>query len=145
MSEIQLIYVSQISPGFDLCDLESILATAVENNKKHNITGVLTVLNDVFIQVLEGESVKVEQLVAKIEKDKRNFGLIVLQSNPIEHRLFPDWSMGYVDESHYKVRDIGYFQEILSLEETLKKMTDDTSWVADFLRNCVEHYSQRKT
>jgi hypothetical protein len=144
MSDIQLIYVSQISPDFNVGDIESILATAVKHNKKHNITGVLTVLNDVFIQVLEGDPVKVEQLVVNIEKDRRNVGLIVLQSNPITQRLFPDWSMGYVDESHHKVRNIIDFQEVLSLEETLRKMTDDKSWIADFLRKSVQNYNQTK-
>ncbi len=47
------------------------------------------------MQVIEGASQKIEQLINNIKKDKRNRNILVLVHEPIKQRGFQNWSMGF--------------------------------------------------
>lgn len=77
--------------------LGEIAAEAQAYNATHGVTGVLLFSGGVFVQALEGETVSVLQLTARIAADRRNERLRVLWHANIPERRFPDWSMGCFD------------------------------------------------
>jgi len=55
----------------------------------------LLYFNGSIIQVLEGPEERVKALYEVIRRDPQHTQVIKLYSDPIEHRSFSDWSMGY--------------------------------------------------
>ncbi len=94
-SLFRLMYVSSGVRMFNDEELAELLAVARRNNAQLGITGMLLYLDGNFLQVLEGNESDVRRLFATISRDVRHRGLIVLLSQPIETRAFPDWSMGF--------------------------------------------------
>ncbi len=92
-------YVSTISEGFSLDDIENILETACKNNKASKVTGVLCFSKGIFLQSLEGSRQSVNQVLQKIMGDSRHHDMILLDYREIPEREFDEWSMGYVPES----------------------------------------------
>ncbi|MBA3523976.1 MAG: BLUF domain-containing protein [Geodermatophilaceae bacterium] len=99
-STFRLIYVSRnrIPAAQRAAELDAILATARENNPRYGVTGALLASDDWFTQTLEGEEATVRALLAVIEADPRQEGLVVLQAGVVEGRVFGRWSMARVDE-----------------------------------------------
>jgi hypothetical protein len=77
--------------------LERILETARRENARLGVTGLLLYHDGCFFQVLEGEEADVRAVYARIARDPRHSGLILLQQTRAAARCFPEWSMGYVE------------------------------------------------
>lgn len=92
MSMTQLVYAS--SPfGFDTAMLAGILLDARRCNTRDNITGALIVRGDLFLQLLEGPSDKINATYRRIRQDDRHANVIRLLERNINQRLFPGWAM----------------------------------------------------
>ena len=63
MTLAQLIYSSVRTEGVEVRDILRILDKATENNKRDGITGLLCFTRDVFLQVLKGDALAVNQQV----------------------------------------------------------------------------------
>jgi hypothetical protein len=98
--DIRLIYASQSVRPMSEDDLISLLTTARKNNARDLISGLLLYCNLSFLQVLEGGSLELDRVYAKIEVDSRHKGLRLLSREVIKHRKYGEWSMGFnhVDE-----------------------------------------------
>lgn len=48
-----------------------------------------------FMQVLEGEEAAVDEIFARVEKDPRHTGILVIERAPIAARSFERWNMGF--------------------------------------------------
>ena len=94
-SLIRLVYASKSAKPVSLNAVISIVAKARSLNKTKGITGALLYDAGIFIQILEGPKVEVDQLYANIEQDKRHRDACILLYEPIRSRLFADWSMGH--------------------------------------------------
>ena len=136
----QLIYVSQISSKTNLDDIKNILEVARVKNAEHNVTGVLVFIKNVFVQVLEGDKKEIFQLLENIKKDPRNSDLVLLSEEPITERVFPDWTMGYIDNLSYRMTKLIGFDGVRSLTETIEYLNDEKEWVGDFLKECLKQY-----
>ena len=90
-----LVYASAASEGFQLSDLEEILHVARTRNARDDITGMLLFEGQSFLQVLEGERSKIDDLLERIRADRRHARAVLLLREPIEQRSFADWTMGY--------------------------------------------------
>lgn len=95
MSLIQLVYVSSAAKELDPKELEAILEISVKNNQRSGLTGLLLYSSGSFMQAIEGEATEVDATYARILRDPRHRGSIVLHREPISAREFPDWSMGF--------------------------------------------------
>jgi len=75
--------------------LSVILAAALKNNPKHDITGMLYVdrHSKALVQVLEGPKEAVLKLYEIIKADDKHFGLNLLEQNPIVSRVYPEFGM----------------------------------------------------
>ncbi len=93
--------------------LDDILTSARRNNAALDVTGVLLVDDDYFIQILEGRRLILTQLIVKIAQDKRHTNLELALFGAAPQRMFSNWSMGGV-----------------ALEEEQKRLFSDSSTTA---------------
>ena len=104
---------SQIPGGADaiLANIESILTTSRENNRRAGISGALLFSNGCFAQVLEGDPDAVDEAFERIQCDERHTDVTVLQSGPIAERDFPSWSMAFAggDAGQSPMADVALF------------------------------------
>jgi hypothetical protein len=77
--------------------LDAIFRTSVRNNRRDGITGALALPDGKFVQVVEGMSADVEDLMVRLRADSRHKDIVVLGEWPITARLFEDWSMARPD------------------------------------------------
>ena len=77
----------------------SILEVAQAHNRKNGITGILCQGQGLYLQVIEGERSAINQLYARIQRDRRHNDVEMLSFAEIADRRFPDWSMAHVDLS----------------------------------------------
>jgi Sensors of blue-light using FAD len=99
----QLIYSSWAAPDLAMADLAEMLAESRIRNRAHDITGVLVLVDGVFLQVLEGEKDNVLNLMERIKRDPRHHGLKVYREGEIDERAFASWSMAYLSPSAEEV------------------------------------------
>lgn len=94
----RLIYKSRTS--WDLLSNEVLLElakTSAGNNAERDITGLLILSGESFLQVLEGPADEVNDLYLRIARDERHGKLRLLRYESISKRLFKDWAMHVVD------------------------------------------------
>ena len=93
---VRLLYVSQPVGPVTTAVTSSLLSLSSLYNKQANISGVLCQGTGLYMQVLEGERTKVNQLFGKIMADKRHEHVELLSMEDITERQFGQWSMALV-------------------------------------------------
>ena len=94
-------------------NLLSILADSRRNNLSNEITGILLYSEGVFMQALEGKEDLVMELYKKIEQDPRHKNMIMLISDDIKERTFPEWSMAFLPLDQIKMDELkGYIDPL---------------------------------
>lgn len=88
------LYMSSAREPLGDAELNALLNTARHNNKEVGVTGMLLYSDGNFIQYLEGEEADVRTVYARIDRDPRHTGVMLVSNGPIEMRAFADWSMG---------------------------------------------------
>jgi hypothetical protein len=66
-----------------------------EINARFGVTGSLLYKDGSFPQVLEGDQEAVMKLVSRIKVHQRHKDFQILLHGTSEHRLFPEWSVGF--------------------------------------------------
>lgn len=79
-------------------ELGTLFGVARSNNKAQHISGALLLDGEHYVQVLEGEEGLVRELYEHIAKDERHDSVALLESGPVEARVFSRWSMAKVGE-----------------------------------------------
>jgi len=92
-----LVYLSKARPGLSAVDVRAILGNAQVKNRRRDVTGFLLYSGRHFVQVLEGRAAELDELVKAIESDDRHGGLCVLDRQPIKHRRYGAWAMGFTE------------------------------------------------
>jgi len=100
MNLIQLVYNSSAAHLMDKVELLEILEVSRPKNARLQITGLLLYKDGTFMQALEGPEEAVNSLYSTIARDPRHKGVQILLQEPIENRIFADWTMGlaYLDD-----------------------------------------------
>ena len=88
----QLIYMSEPF-GFDASILAGILTDARRNNRRDGITGALICRQDIYLQMIEGETAAIDALFARIAVDDRHLEVRELWRGDVAERMFPQWDM----------------------------------------------------
>ena len=96
---IVVVYTSSSTREISREELGAMLEGARERNAKRRITGLLLYHDRCFMQAIEGPRRTVHALLAKIARDDRHHGMLVLLEEPRRTRQFPDHSMAYRDSS----------------------------------------------
>ena len=99
-STFRLMYRSRnlIPPDRVKKELGTLFGAARSNNKSQHISGALLLDGEHYVQVLEGEEGLVRELYEHIAKDTRHDSVALLESGPVEARVFSRWSMAKVGE-----------------------------------------------
>ena len=90
---IHVIYVSSAAPDISEHDALKFLNEARKANRKNDVSGMMLYIGGYFLQLLEGESTKVDIVCHTIFRDKREMRMVVRESIP--EREFPEWTMGF--------------------------------------------------
>ena len=134
---LQLIYSSEAAPELVLADLEKMLAESRLRNQARGITGVLLLVDGVFVQVLEGESDRVLRLLGSLERDRRHRDLKVFYRKFVEERSFVSWSMAYLSPSAEEVARWAQIGGATTLETVLAALENDPNRVESFVVNLL--------
>ncbi len=90
----QMIYASSAVVEMTPQKLNTISLQAKRNNSINNLTGMLIYGDQMFFQILEGQTDKIAEMKDLIWSDKRHTGISEFKDSTISERCFPDWSMG---------------------------------------------------
>lgn len=118
----QLIYISKPTRLMDSSDLIQLSKQAALNNAHIEITGYLVFNDEYFMQYLEGEELKVNNLYEKIGKDERHESIKLIYTGNTETRIFPKWSMGFKDLSFWKSMKLNTLDHDF---KSLESLSDD--------------------
>jgi hypothetical protein len=114
---VRLVYASRSPQPLDNALIDGILAESRQHNAQAGITGVLCICHgDVFIQVLEGGRVEVNQLYSKLLRDDRHTDVTLLDYAEIDQRRFASWKMGRVDLEKINVGTVLKYAEHAQLD-----------------------------
>lgn len=111
-----LIYVSTAVVPMTEDDLVRLLEQSRSSNAQNRLTGMLLYKNGHFMQVLEGEESSVKEIFHDIEKDLRHKSVDVLRAEYIQHRDFPDWTMGFANIDKLDPSSLPGFTRFLELD-----------------------------
>ena len=95
MNPYHIVYTSVATEPMHEEELRGILEQARASNHRTRVTGLLLYSDGQILQVLEGEQAEVENLYEKIQRDSRHTHVATVEAGFSEHRIFPDWSMGF--------------------------------------------------
>jgi hypothetical protein len=95
---VRLLYASRAS-GVTPEMIDNILAQSRTHNPALGITGILCHGGEVFMQVLEGGRLAVNDLYNQIVRDPRHQQVTLLHYQEISERRFAGWTMGQVNLS----------------------------------------------
>ena len=141
----RFVYVSRMRKMIDDADIRDIRETAIRNNLRNAITGVLVCGARTFLQVLEGERALVNETVSKILVDPRHNNLRVVSDIDTAERLFPSWSMAVfhaVDDQQGQTECKVHWppmavDAIVALRRTLTDNDADARQAADVLERVL--------
>ncbi len=91
------LYISTADREMGAESLAELLAECRDNNGRNGITGMLLYKAGTFMQILEGPRDAVNDLMERVQRDPRHHNLMVIDSNDLQARNFPDWTMGFLD------------------------------------------------
>ncbi len=101
-------------------NLLDLLHEARGYNSIDSITGLLILYKQTFIQIIEGENKKIQDLFSRISKDTRHNSIKVLLEEDVKERLFLEWSMGCLELQDPRLSFIPGVNTDLTTEEGIK-------------------------
>ncbi|MDF4203826.1 BLUF domain-containing protein [Maribacter sp. SA7] len=124
-----LTYESVATNKLKTPEMEELLEKARANNKRDDITGCLIYYKGGFVQLLEGNKKKINELYDKIKKDPRHKNVTLFSDDEISERTFPNWGMAYypIDENNTTKYEYEQFKRNLILMADLIESTNVTS------------------
>ena len=94
----QLVYFSTAADRQDAIVVAGIVVTSRENNLRNGVTGLLVAGGHRYLQVIEGSSGAIGDLVKSLRRDDRHVGMTVLIDRTVDERNFTGWSMAFREE-----------------------------------------------
>ncbi|GAB5537041.1 MAG: BLUF domain-containing protein [Rubricoccaceae bacterium] len=114
----QLVYVSSAVAPYSTDELVDILRVSRRNNEAVGVTGALLHSGGNIMQVLEGPGEAVDAVYARVCADRRHHSAITLLDRSVDGRVFPDWSMGFVNPDVLSDEDREAARSLRSLTES---------------------------
>ncbi|MER2492435.1 BLUF domain-containing protein [Catenovulum sediminis] len=94
MQIVRLIYHSLASYNLSKSEIKQIQQCSSQFNAINKVTGMLVYDNLRFLQLLEGETVVINDLYNRIVNDKRHNCVQLVHFGELNNRRFTEWSMG---------------------------------------------------
>ena len=121
----QIIYSSESATPMQMDDLEEILEHARNSNGTKGITGALVYVDGIFLQILEGDTEAVQELMARISSDVRHETVTILKQEKIPAAIFSDWKMAYVSATAEQVAKWAGLSRTTAIPDILIDMRND--------------------
>ena len=118
-------------------DLEELLDHARRSNAAKGITGALVYAEGIFLQILEGEKVRVQELMAKIRRDVRHGGVVVLRESEVQTAIFSSWKMAFVSATPQQVAKWAGLGAAIGAIESPSDATEEQSRTARFAQDIL--------
>lgn len=131
-----LCYVSSAKDSLSSNDLEHLFLVNKRNNTELGVSGILIYNNGNFLQILEGEKHKIDNLFFKISADARHSNIIKLIHAPIDERIFDDYDSGFI-----VVEDSKKLNQLKSYIDWIKEAEIST---VDKVIKIVENFIDKK-
>lgn len=93
--EHTICYISKQSEALIDSELESLFGYIVSMNSTLQISGALLHNEGFFLQVLEGDKLRIDELFSKIRKDKRHKNILMVLDQKIENRIFQNYEANF--------------------------------------------------
>ena len=122
-SLIHCIYCSRSVRGFSEHEIPALLAIARRNNTRDGVTGMLLLIERSFFQVLEGDEGIVDATFQRIARDPRHLQVTQIIREPIAHRSFGDWTMGFASTSRQELGKLTGENDFLSNPDSLESLS----------------------
>ncbi len=101
-----IIYTSRASMALGSDEVFRIIETSARNNPSRDVTGFLIFHRERFLQLVEGETPALDELLAVLKRDSRHRDLAVLHRKPTLARCFPNWRMRRLGSSVEGFEDV---------------------------------------
>lgn len=126
-------------------DLEEILAHARRSNATNGITGALVYAEGIFLQILEGDKLKVQHLMAKIERDVRHETVTILREGEVPAAIFGSWKMAYVSATPKQVAQWAGVSAATGATETMNDVGQELHRTAQFAQDILSLLARDET
>lgn len=133
----QIIYSSEATTPMQTEDLEALLEHARRNNVAKGITGALVYAEGVFLQILEGDKVRVQDLMAKIRRDVRHETVCVLRESEVPSAIFGNWKMAYVSATPQQVAKWAGLGVANGTTESVSEAAEEQNRTAQFAQDIL--------
>jgi hypothetical protein len=103
----RLVYVSRAALGIVAREAYDIIRVSHNRNSRYGLTGALILVDGHFLQVLEGNAIRVRERYARIATDPRHTDVELRQSTGVEQLSFgSDWmAMRHDNEITHATRE----------------------------------------
>jgi len=118
-------------------DLQELLDHARLGNAAKGITGALVYAEGLFLQILEGDKVRVQDLMAKIRRDLRHESVLVLREGEVPAAIFGRWKMAYVSATPQQVAKWAGVSAADSTTESLSETAEQQNRTAQFAQDIL--------
>jgi hypothetical protein len=122
-----IVYVSSAVSQLGRDELLALMNECRTRNAQHGVTGMLLYKGGNFMQALEGDEADVQAVYAKIARDPRHTGLIVVDEGHHDLRQFPDWAMGFENLDAIEAAAVPGYSRFLSKQLTSDEFAKDNS------------------
>jgi hypothetical protein len=125
---VHLSYCSHAQSPVEKDDMDLILEASQRNNRRDDITGLLTFSGEVFVQFLEGPPESIHRLMDRLQGDPRHSDIIILSEGSDHERIFAGWDMELVtrQEAHQVLRDAlsdaNSYDKVIGLSRLLSRL-----------------------
>jgi len=130
-----LLYCSQAVRLLSEEQLADLFEASLTWNAQCGITGLLCYGNGHFVQVLEGEAAAVEELFARIQRDRRHHHVHVLSRGGGPARRFDDWRMAFTKQQTHEFYWLITFLQAHHHRLLLRQIPVAEPQLADSLQN----------
>jgi len=138
----RIVYLSKRNPNLSSGDIAEILESSRRNNQRHDVTGMLIVSSTMFIQLLEGDEENVRKIFATVAQDQRHSDVRVIVDTKAPNRAFPDWTMGFSEQSDEMLREKAKLPGVMSKEEMFDVLNSKPSLATMLLKKLSAHVSE---
>jgi len=134
---VQLIYSSEAAQKLDLQDFERMLAEFRIRNKARGITGVLVLVDGIFVQVLEAEEQQLDRLLRSLERDPRHRDMKIFYRHEVAERAFASWSMAYLSASAEEVAKWAKLDGATTIQNVIGTLENEPERIQGFVVNLL--------
>jgi hypothetical protein len=137
---ITIAYVSAAVMEMTDDDIAAILTQARTNNERCELTGALLYRAGRFIQILEGPDEQVFARFKVIAADPRHRSIHIVSQEPIEERLFPEWTMGFRPLSDSAVKQLPGYEDYFEARTGRARLEQAENRSRQFLDWLIEYW-----